>query len=1524
MQKITTITLIIHILLTICNSLPISAQVFINEIMASNASIIADPDNGEYADWVELYNASNQDIDISGWFLSDNISDTTKWQLPAGTTINAFGFLLLWCDGLNNNLHTNFKLSSIGEEIALYNSNKTLLDSFTFNEQYTNISYGKKFDGSTAALRWFTKPSPNASNNNTFAYTGFVKYEPIFKQPGGFYTNPQTLQIENVAGVGLVRYTLNGANPDNNSPIYTDPIPLLETTVVKASVFLDSLIPGPIITNTYFINEQLNSRGLAVMSLSTHPNYIWNADSGLYVQNFKPDWEYPVHLEFYEPNGLLGFHHDAGVKVDGENSWELPQKMLSIYSRKKYSGNKILYQVFPNDARTQYENIILRCSGNDWSNTLFRDGMQQHISTLNMDSTAIQHFRPCIVYINGKYMGIHNIRTRGDEEYLAQKYHVNPNNLDIIENEGSVNIGDNIAYNKMIGIIQNGVAADSNFAKLSKIMNIQDYTDYIQTELFCANTSWGHNIACWRERSDTARFRWLWLDFDRGFFMNNVNDVAMNFFTDTNGNSWSNPAWATLPLRQMLKNQAYKNYFINRFADHLYTTFNPLRLYKHISSYAKNIRPEIPFHVNRWLGATSNYGDAIPSIAYWENEVSKLNQFANTRNTFVFDDLNTYFNLNGTSPLNLYIEPNNGGGIMINNNQVPLFPFSGNYFNNRTFTLKAVPKVGFKFLHWSTIETNLDTIIAFNTTWKYYDNAVAPNNNWFTSNFDDVTWQTANGEFGYGDNDETTLLNYGNNANNKTISYYFRNTFNISDTNSITQPLTLHLIADDGAVVYLNGIEAARYNMPTGNITATTLANQTVGSPEENTPQLLTLSPTLLKNGSNVIAIEIHQAAANSSDISFNAQLSTITAGNETEYATQNSIEITLNNNPLSFKAIYSPTACTLPDTIFSNLTLTADCSPYYAQNTVTIKPNLTLNVMPGVTILMPPYANLIVEGAINVQGTAEQPVNITLNNNIGNTNWGGILLHHTTDTCNFNYLNLSKANGGIYNATDRGAIAGYYAQININNTTIDSVNINPIFTRFSSTQLKNSKIHCTVTGDGINVKQGYAYTENCEFWGDKNVDTDGIDYDGVANGVIKQCKVHDFRGDNNDGLDIGENCNNLLIENNLIYNCVDKGISVGQTSAATIQNNTIANCAMGVGLKDLSPVTLLQNTFYGNQSAIRAYEKNPGYKGGIGTVSNCIFSNSSGAAIFADSTAVLNISYSLSDTDTLNNTLNITDNPLFVDAPFFDFELNNNSPCIGSGANGNNMGALVHFYTGNTNIVISEFLYYDTTNLQKEFIELYNPSNQIVDVSGYAISGAISFTIPFGTIMMPGEYLLICENADVFANLNNQKFTWTNGKLANEGEKIQLTDAAGIVQDFVNYGVTSPWADSSQVKNKSLELKSSHLDNHFANSWQISAYVGGSPGTDPLTTGLSTPVAVNNTFSKIFPNPASNYIIIQNNTIKGATVSIFNAFGQMVFNNTLKAANTIINTNNWANGVYFINLNNGKQTQKQLLIINH
>ncbi|MBK7649434.1 MAG: right-handed parallel beta-helix repeat-containing protein [Flammeovirgaceae bacterium] len=441
-------------------------------------------------------------------------------------------------------------------------------------------------------------------------------------------------------------------------------------------------------------------------------------------------------------------------------------------------------------------------------------------------------------------------------------------------------------------------------------------------------------------------------------------------------------------------------------------------------------------------------------------------------------------------------------------------------------------------------------------------------------------------------------------------------------------------------------------------------------------------------------------------------------------------MNVVLDTNAVTLRAVFESdgTCGILPDTVMQNQTLTLDCSPYIASRDVVVLPGVTMTVDPGVEIHFPPQANLWILGDVQMNGTEQAP--IVLKNMITDETWGGIFFKNTTASSSMSYVNVVHASAGSNRLYFPAAISAYHADIHLDHLDLTEVNDNPVFARFSDVVMTNSRLRSSVTGDCINVKQGYAVVENCTFEGGIQPDMDAIDYDGVTGGVIRNNLIHDFRGDNCDGLDIGEQCQDLLIENNRIFHCFDKGISVGQQSTATMRNNVIAHTAIGIALKDESVANVEHCTLYGNQQGVSAYEKNPGHLGGSGSITDCIVSNASVDAYVFDSYSGLTLTRCLSDLDSISSPGNWNTDPHFVNPTRYDFDLLPNSPAIGLGAGGSNLGSVsLPVYDGQPHLMISEILYNDTLTATGEFVEIYNPGTTAVNLAGYTISAAVDYT---------------------------------------------------------------------------------------------------------------------------------------------------------------------------------------------------
>ncbi len=1412
-----------------------TAQVVINEWMASNSSTISDPDFDNSGDWIELYNTSSEAVDLSGFFLTDNRNYPERWSFPDASIIAPNDFLIIWADGEDTGLHCNFKLTKEGERIQLYDTTGVVMDEIVYKHQKTDVSMGRKIDGDQE-LVFFEEPSPGASNTNSPYFEGISFFKTRFSKKGGMYDEGFELNLENAEG--KIYYTLDGSFPTTDSYLYDNPITISNTSIVRAAVFVDNFIPGPTVTHTYFINENLEERGLPVISISSNPEYFWDDDIGLYVQDFKPDWEYPINIEMFENDGSdrAAFNELAGTRVNGQNSWQLPQKMLGIYFDNEYDNNNLDYQLFFDRDRKQFDNFTLRASGSDWSFTLFRDALCQELTKENMDIESMA-YKPAIAFINGNYMGIHNFRSRVDESFIEDNFNLSSDAYDLIENNGNVEQGNSIAFNQLYNYVDSDLSIQSNYDGLSAILDIENTMDYFISQLWASNGSWGHNVQLWKPK-DGGKWRWILQDFDRGF-TGSSNDGLSYFTTSNNPSSYN---YARDVLEGLLQNEAFANAFISRAISQLYTSFHPKRVRSMIDQFAKRIEKEMPYHAARWAGTTSVYGNGISSVAYWEDEVEDLRTFADERQAFVQDELRDRFSLDNSHNLSISNFPVEGGTVKINDLKIPEANWSGPYFGSLDYKLEAFAAVGYQFEGWS--KASFETLIEKEAEWIYLDNGTDQGTDWQLLDFNDSGWNLGQAQLGYGDGDENTVIFYGGVDDEKHITSYFRKTFTIDNLEEYTGELILNLLRDDGAVVYLNGQEIVRSNMPSGPIDYLTGASSFISGNSEDLFLQFGINAQNLKQGENIIAIEIHQFNANSSDVSFDFELKAAKISNGSFFSVDKTITGQLNSNEQIVANYIRISDCILDTLISENTILTIDCSPYLAPATVRVASGVELNIDPGVKVLFPEEANLIINGVLNINGTEEQ--NVLFEALDDDSFWGGLSFQESSAPSNLHWFEIKDATGASHPIYHNAAISAFKADVKMDHLTITEVHGNPILGYYASMELRNSRLHSKITGDLINVKYGQAHIDQCVFEGNQQVDTDAIDYDDVENGTIRNSKIYNFFGFNSDGIDVGEESKNLTIENNFIHNCTDKGISIGQLSTVAIRNNTIVNCNQGIAVKDYSFADIDKNTFYNTSTAVACFEKNVGEGGGGAQIKNSILSNSPDQSTLTGVRSSLYMENCLSDTDSLSGISNIFGNPLFSNPSQNDFTLQPNSPAIGAGTAAEDLGTDSHLYTAPAVVHISGINYNPLLDEFAEFIHLYNPSAETIHLEGYQFTDGVLYEFPDLSIA-PQEKIWLIANDLYYTEVQGQVESWTEGRLSNGGEKIRLIDSHGIVIDQVAYRDTTPWPIDADGLGGHLVLSSHDLDNHFASSWISSNLVSDNNLEKPKF--------------KVYPNPSMDFI---------------------------------------------------------------
>ncbi|MFC1538350.1 CotH kinase family protein [Candidatus Latescibacterota bacterium] len=593
-------------------------------------------------------------------------------------------------------LHTNFKISTDGETLVLTGPDGALCDSVYTKIEGTDISYGRKTDGGE---EWVLYSEPTPGESNIFGgYQGYSDTVVETSLPGGFYDAPVTLELSTSNENAEIRYTIDGSDPIETSTLYTSPIAIDTTTVVRSRVFEVDKFPGPINTQTFFIDLTTT---MPVISLSTNPDNFFDDEIGIYVHgnteinNYDQDWERPIHIEFFEPDGEPGFSIDGGIKISGFIIRGLPQKSFALFTRPKYGINKIDFQIFPDLPFSEYKSITLRNGGNEKNSTRFLDILCHNlVKQKNLD---IMSYRPANVFLNGIYWGVYNIREKQNEDYLASHHSIDPSNVDMLKLDPYLITieGDDLHYTAMIDYITNNDMNNPvHYDYIKTQVDMDNFIDYNVTEIYMANDNWvQHNVKMWRPRTPNDRWRWILCDLDWAMWDNNYN--SFNVLTEMSNEY--------VPLFfNLLNNEHFKITLINRFADYMNTMFSTENMIQNIHEIKEQLEPEMSKQIERW-----NYKSGymhIESMKQWDSNIALMEDFATQRPNIVRSQIVEEFNLSGTANVNIAVSSTDAGKIKVNSIIPDSYPWNGIYFKDVPIQLTAIPNLGYSFAGWTGAE----------------------------------------------------------------------------------------------------------------------------------------------------------------------------------------------------------------------------------------------------------------------------------------------------------------------------------------------------------------------------------------------------------------------------------------------------------------------------------------------------------------------------------------------------------------------------------------------------------------------------------------------------------------------------------------------------------------------------------------------------------------------------------------------------------------------------------------------------
>ena len=586
-------------------AMPGHAQLVINEIMQSNIECTMD-DIHEFPDsWVELYNPTDEAISLKDYQISNKNKVKKAWQLP-DKTVAAKGYVLVYCDkeGLENNrLHADFRLESAkGCTVYLFkDKNAEPVDSLPYVDNKPmvkmpapDVAFGRKTDGADEWGYQLT-PTPGKANTGQTCNAKQILGAPVFSESGRVVNYGQkSISVElslpeDAPKEAYITYTTDGSEPTATSKKYTEAFHITKSTAIRAKVFCEGWLSPLSTAQSYIFHARKMT--VPVFSIQTDDRYLNDKEIGLFANNNSKedkkthDWRRPVNVEFFPVEGEPSAINQPGeTRIQGGQSRSNALKSMVFYANKRFDPDhkRYSYEFFPDQKPgiTEFKSFSLRDGGNDFGDLYFRDLIIQRTMGPNVDLDW-QAGHTAVLYINGEYMGMLNIRERSNEDNIYSNYdgledvdeieiaHEKENNQDLFIEE--LKEGDDVFYQAFKEFYsQKG----HTLAEYEEWMDVSEYLNIMVMNLFYGNIDFpGNNIVFWRPNDDAKvdlpkRWRFIVKDTDFGLGLygrkSDYNTIDLLY----NPSKHPDDNWAfTEPATRLIKNMLEDPDILKMFID---------------------------------------------------------------------------------------------------------------------------------------------------------------------------------------------------------------------------------------------------------------------------------------------------------------------------------------------------------------------------------------------------------------------------------------------------------------------------------------------------------------------------------------------------------------------------------------------------------------------------------------------------------------------------------------------------------------------------------------------------------------------------------------------------------------------------------------------------------------------------------------------------------------------------------------------------------------------------------------------
>ena len=686
--------------------------------------------------------------------------------------------------------------------------------------------------------------------------------------------------------------TTNGSSRQSKDGVFT----VNKTTNYVFRLFQDGYLPSVPVTRSYIQTD--NQFTIPIVSIVGDERYFTDPMWGIDVKgtngkpgngsdepvNWNMDWDRPVNFSYISPDNEMLFNQDANISVSGGWTRGASPRSMKLKSNKVFDGlNHLDYSFFPQKPYIRSKALLIRNGGNDvWNHhARFTDPALTTIVQRSGIDLDVQSTVQVAEYINGRFKGVLNLREPNNDKFVYANYGYDDEEIDMFENNTFKN-GTDEAYQRLCQLAENSDDTET-FEEIKRLLDIDEFANYMAVELFLGNDDWPeNNVKAYRSQND-GRFRFICFDLDYTF-----NPWDRNSFTQVLDNNRS-VKMVDLFIN-LLKNDEFRRLFIDTY-----------------SLVAGSV-----FEKNRAIGIVDEMADAMRPMSEIDgylpdNAAKRIKEKLENRLDDMMNRIQRYtpMKLSGVRQQHVTLSSDNeSASLFVNGLKVPYSYFNGKLFAPITFEAK-VP-AGYSFTGWRIASGSTIQILKTNDTWKFYDKGALSNNNWRNSNFNDASWSSGQAPLGYKMSGVKTTVSYGSDSQRKNPTTYFRKTITLNGEPTTNDLFELNYQVDDGFIIWVNGQDAGRVNMTSGEVNFNTFSSTYA----EDLPKTGTiyLSPKLFKKGSNVIAVEVHNTSYTSSDLFWACELFTTVGANTNEtILTDPIINLSESDNNLSLVASFKP-----------------------------------------------------------------------------------------------------------------------------------------------------------------------------------------------------------------------------------------------------------------------------------------------------------------------------------------------------------------------------------------------------------------------------------------------------------------------------------------------------------------------------------------------------------------------------------------------------------------------------------------